>query len=148
MTIFIVAATVAAAPKPMKPAAKDKCPVCGMFVAKYPDFVTQIQFRDGTCVFFDGVKDMLKYYRSLSRYAKGRKLADISAVYVTDYYSLGFVDGYKAFYVSGSDVFGPMGKELLPFEKRSDAQEFLKDHKGRALLTFKEINDTIMKSLE
>ena len=132
----------------MKPTAKDKCPVCGMFVAKYPDFVTQIQFRDGVSVFFDGVKDMLKYYRNLSRYAPGRKQADISAVYVTDYYSLRYIDGRKAFYVSGSDVFGPMGKELVPFEKKSDAQEFLKDHKGRALITFKDINDTVMKSLE
>jgi copper chaperone NosL len=148
MSFFFAVAAVAAAPKPIKPGAKDKCPVCGMFVAKYPDFATQIQFRDGTRVFFDGVKDMLKYYRNLSRFDPARKQTNILAVYVTDYYSLGYVDGYKAFYVSGSDVFGPMGKELVPFEKKSDAQEFLKDHKGRSLLTFQEISDTVMKSLE
>jgi len=148
MAIFFASAAFAAAPKPIKPAAKDKCPVCGMFVAKYPDFVAQIQFRDGTTAFFDGVKDMFKYYRNLSRYAPGRKPADISAVYVTDYYSLGYLDGFQAYYVSGSDVYGPMGKELVPFGKKADAQEFLKDHKGKALLSFKEINDAVMKSLE
>lgn len=148
MVIFLAAVTVAAAPKSMRPAAKDKCPVCGMFVAKFPDFAAQIEFRDGTRVFFDGVKDLSKYYRNLSRYAPGRKKTDIAAVYVTDYYSLVYVDGYTAFYVSGSDVYGPMGKELVPFEKKSDAQEFLKDHKGSALLTFGEINDLVMKSLE
>lgn len=148
LVIFFSVVAFAANPKPMKPEAKDKCPVCGMFVAKYPDFAAQIQFRDGVHVFFDGAKDMFKYYRNLSRYAPGRKLADVSAVYVTDYYSLRSIDGRKAYYVSGGDVYGPMGKELVPFEKKSDAQEFLKDHKGRALLIFAEINDTVMKSLE
>jgi nitrous oxide reductase accessory protein NosL len=119
-----------------------------MFVAKYPDFVAQIQFRDGSAAFFDGVKDMLKYYRNLPRYAPGRKAADISALYVTDYYSLRWLDGFKAYYVSGGDVYGPMGKELIPFGKKSDAQEFLHDHKGRAVFSFREINDAVMKSLE
>lgn len=148
MTILFSAAAFAAGPKPLKPAAKDKCPVCGMFVAKYPDFVAQIQFRNGSAVFFDGVKDMLKYYRNFARYVPGKKATDISALYVTDYYSLRYLDGFKAYYVSGSDVFGPMGKELIPFGNKSDAQEFLRDHKGRAILSFREINDAIMKSLE
>lgn len=148
MTIFFSDAAIAAGPKPLKPAAKDKCPVCGMFVAKYPDFAAQIQFRDGSVAFFDGVKDMFKYYRNLSRYASRKKAADISTLYVTDYYSLRYLDGFKAFYVSGSDVFGPMGKELIPFGKKSDAQEFLRDHKGRAILSFHEITDAVMKNLE
>ena len=25
-----------------------KCPVCGMFVAKYPDWTSTIRFKDGT----------------------------------------------------------------------------------------------------
>ena len=148
MVFLFAVSAFAAGSKPMKPAAKDKCPVCGMFVAKYPDFVAQIHFRDGSSVFFDGVKDMLKYYRNISRYASGRKLADVSAIYVTDYYSLGQIDGYKAYYVSGSDVFGPMGKELVPFEKKADAQEFMKDHKGRAILGFRDVNAAVMKSLD
>ena len=44
-----------------KPSAKDKCPVCGMFVAKYPDWLAAVRFRDGSHVFFDGAKDMFKY---------------------------------------------------------------------------------------
>ena len=134
--------------KPVTLSAKDKCPVCGMFVAKYPDFSAQIIFRDGTYAVFDGVKDMLKYYTDLPRYALGKKKADIAAIYVTNYYTLGLIDGYKAYYVSGSDVFGPMGKELVPFDKKNDAVEFMKDHKGRSILTFREINASVIKSLE
>ncbi len=66
LVIFLVLASVtllAAQPGgPVKPAPTDKCPVCGMFVAKYPDFVARIDFKDGSYAFFDGVKDMLKFY--------------------------------------------------------------------------------------
>ena len=73
---------------PAKPSSKDKCPVCGMFVAKYPDFLAQILYRDGSWVFFDGAKDMFKYYFDIRRYHPSRNLSDIEAVYVTDYYNL------------------------------------------------------------
>jgi nitrous oxide reductase accessory protein NosL len=147
-TLLVASSALGAGPKPVTPLPKDKCPVCGMFVAKYPDFVAQIIFRDGTCAVFDGVKDMLKYRYSIARFAPGKKAADIAAIYATDYYTLSHIDGYRAFFVFGSDVFGPMGKELIPFQKKADALEFMKDHKGRAVLTFKEITPSVMKSLE
>ena len=34
--------------KPAKPSPKDKCTVCGMFVAKYPDFAAQIAFKESS----------------------------------------------------------------------------------------------------
>ena len=67
---------------------------------------------------------------------------------MTDYYSLGLIDGFKAFYVSGSDIYGPMGKDLIRFEKEADASEFLKDHKGKAVLRFQDINKDVMKGLD
>ena len=60
-------------------------------------------------------------------------------MFVTDYYSLEPIDGRAAFYVIGSDVFGPMGKELVPFARREDAEEFLRDHSGRRIIVFDEI---------
>jgi len=133
---------------PVKPGPGDKCPVCGMFVAKYPDWIAEIVFKDGSVVFFDGVKDMLKYYFNLKKYNPRKTQADISAVFVTDYYTVEFVDGRTAFYVSGSDVYGPMGKELIPFEKEAEAREFLKDHKGKAVLAFSEIDAEVIKRLD
>ncbi|MGE5238756.1 MAG: nitrous oxide reductase accessory protein NosL [Chloroflexota bacterium] len=134
--------------KPVKPAEKDKCPVCGMFVAKYPDFVAEIIFKNGSYAVFDGVKDMMKYYFDMAKYDPSKKADDIDSIYVTDYYSLTPVDGHAAFYVLGSDVYGPMGKELVPFGKEKDAQEFKKDHKGKAILKFKEITAETLKELE
>ena len=134
--------------KPAKITPTDKCPVCGMFVAKYPDFVDQIVFKDGTHAFFDGVKDMMKYYFDLPKYNPGKTKADIAAILVTDYYTLKLSDGLKAWYVVGSDVYGPMGKELMPFKDEAAAKEFKVDHKGTAILSFQDITPALIKTLD
>ncbi len=134
--------------KPTKPSVKDKCPVCGMFVAKYPDFLAEIIYKDGTYAVFDGAKDMFKYFFNLRKYNPSRKVQDIDSIYVTDYYQLTWIDGFKATYVIGSDIYGPMGKEPIPFAKEGEALEFKKDHKGNSLLMFKEITPEIIRSLD
>jgi nitrous oxide reductase accessory protein NosL len=131
-----------------KPGARDKCPVCGMFVAKYPDWLTAVRFRDGSHVYFDGAKDMFKYLHDLKRYDPVRKPENIQAVLVMDYYRLSWIDARKAWYVLGSDVFGPMGRELIPLEKEADAKEFLKDHKGIQIVRFADATMEVIKTLD
>jgi len=109
----------------------EKCPVCGMFVYKYPRWAAQIFLPDNSHLSFDGVKDMTKYLNS-------HKVA-IKKILVTDYYTQKAIDGKKAFYVIGSDVYGPMGEEAIPFENIDDAKSFLKDHRGKKILKLKEI---------
>ena len=60
--ILSLSYAVAAEPEPVQPSKKDKCPVCGMFVYKYPDWVGEIIFKDGSIAFFDGAKDLFKFY--------------------------------------------------------------------------------------
>jgi nitrous oxide reductase accessory protein NosL len=134
--------------KPIKPSPKDKCPVCGMFVAKYPDFIAEILFKDGSSAFFDGTKDMFKYYFNLKKYHSSKNLSDIDSIYVTSYYDLTFIDGLRAYYVLGSDIYGPMGRELIPFEKEAEAKDFMKDHQGKSILRFKEVNYELIKTLD
>ena len=133
---------------PVVPKPADKCPVCGMFVAKYPDFLAQVIYTDGTYALFDGAKDLFKYLFALDTYAAGRNRADIASVYVTDYYSLSPVDGRTAWYVVGSDVFGPMGRELIPFAREAEAREFLQDHAGTGLLRFDTVTPAIIGKLD
>lgn len=131
-----------------KPAARDKCPVCGMFVAKYPDWVMVIVYRDGYRVFFDGAKDMFKYLFDLKRFAPSRKSGDIRAVLVRDYYHLSTIDARNAWYIIGSDIYGPMGRELIPLEHEDDAREFLNDHQGKKILKYSEITREVIKTLD
>ena len=119
-----------------------------MFVYKYPDWVGQIIFNDGSMAFFDGTKDLFKYYFNLNKYNPEKTLNDIAAIYVTEYYDMKIVDSTGAFFVIGSDVYGPMGKELIPFVSESDAEGFKKDHKGKRILRFEDITPGIIKMLD
>ena len=149
IVLFITGASLALAGdlKPHKVGPKDKCPVCGMFVTKYPDFAAQIQFRDGLTVHFDGAKDMFKYYLNLSRYAPGKKPDDINAVFVTNYYDLTLTNALPAYYVLESDVYGPMGRELIPFTRESEAHDFMKDHRGKSIIRFRDVTPAVLKPL-
>ncbi len=125
---------------------EEKCPVCGMFAYKYPRWAAQI-FHGDKHFSFDGVKDLVKFMHNPKAYGFKDKL-EIKKILVTDYYSQSAIDGKKAFYVVGSDVLGPMGHELIPFAKKSDAETFLKDHKGEKILTLKEITDELISKLD
>lgn len=123
----------------IKPSDKDKCPVCGMFVHKYPKWIAEIIFNDGTYAAFDGPKDMIKYFFNVSKYNRNKTKADIAEIYVTEYYTTGRMKAEDVLFVTGSDVFGPMGVELVPVRGMEEARSFMKDHKGTKILRFSEI---------
>jgi len=126
---------------------KDLCPVCGMFVYKYPNWVSQIIFGDKTYAFFDGAKDMFKYLFDLKKYNPKKKVENIVAVWVPDYYTTKLIDGREAYYVVGSDVLGPMGLELIPHKSEKAANAFVKDHGGQRILRFHEVDLNLIESL-
>lgn len=123
----------------------DKCPVCGMFVAKYKNWLSQIIYKDGTYAVFDGPKDMFKYYLNIGNYNPSKKSSDIAAIHVTEYYSTKVMDARQMVFVLGSDVYGPMGDELIPIASEKAAGEFMKDHKGKKALRFNEVNTKHLK---
>jgi len=119
------------------PGPDDRCAVCGMFVHKYPNWVATVVFADGTQVFFDGPKDLFRYLLDLEKYkAPDQEIVQVS---VTDYYRVKLIDAKTAHFVSGSDVMGPMGPELVPLEKRDDAETFAQDHGSREILEFDDV---------
>lgn len=125
----------------------DRCPVCGMFVYKYPKWVALIVFQDGGHYFYDGAKDMFKHIFNTAKYTPGQSAEGIQEIHVTDYYDVELIDAKSAFYVIGSDVLGPMGHELLPFKDQESAQEFLEDHKGKSILRYQDITPAVIESL-
>ena len=131
-----------------QPGEKDLCPVCGMLVSKYPNWVAVVKYRDGHAHFFDGAKDMFKYLHDLPKYAPGHRKENIAGIHVTEFYGLNKIDARKAHYVIGSDVLGPMGHEFVPLETRTDAEEFLKDHKGRQILTFEQASAALVGQVD
>jgi len=119
-----------------------------MFVAKYPDWIGQILFKDGTMAFFDGAKDLFKYYFNLKKYNPKKKTGDVEAIFVTEYYTLAPIEASRAYFVIGSEVYGPMGHELVPLESVDAAEEFMKDHQGKQILKFEEITPKVIATLD
>ncbi len=126
----------------------DRCPVCGMFVYKYPKWVAQIYFKNSDSYFYDGAKDMFKHIFETAKYTPDKSAGQIEKILVTDYYQVELIDAKSAFYVIGSDVLGPMGHELLPFKEEDAAKEFMEDHEGKSIIRFQDVNPKLIESLD
>ena len=123
-----------------------KCPVCGMFTAKYPKWVATIKEEDGKTYYFDGVKDMMKYYFDPKRYHHKKQV--FREILVSDYYTLKPLTAKDAWYVIGANIYGPMGNEFIPFKTQADAKEFLKEHFGKKIVKFADITEDLVYSLD
>ena len=117
----------------------EKCPVCGMFIYKYPKWATQIFYGDKHYS-FDGIKDMFKYYFDNKE--------GISEMLILDWYTQKTIDATRAFYVIGSDTYGPMGHELIGFKDEADAKTFYMDHRGKKVIRFEDVTKEIVYKLD
>jgi len=124
---------------------KAKCPVCGMFVAKYPKWAARIE-ADSRNYYFDGVKDMMKFYIFDVDFPFDRN--KMIHMEVTDFYTIEAIEAKQAFYVIGSDMYGPMGNELIPFSTHDAAENFMKDHRGKKIILFHEITPQLVMGLD
>jgi nitrous oxide reductase accessory protein NosL len=106
------------------------CGVCGMYPAQYPQWQTEVLFKDNSMTAFDGGKCMFRFLRNMAKFAPDRTEADIAMIWVKDFATGAWVDGTTASYVVASDVLGPMGKELIPFASEEAAQKFRQQHGG------------------
>ena len=122
------------------------CGRCGMYPANYPRWQTQVIFTDGSMTPFDGCKCMFNFIFSMELQGQGHKSEDIAAVFVKDFNTGEWLNARDAYFVVGSGVMGPMGKELIPFAGRDAAVEF---HRGQGgdLKTYAEITPEVMKNL-
>jgi nitrous oxide reductase accessory protein NosL len=122
-----------------------KCPVCGMFVSKYPKWAAEMVVG-GKTYYFDGVKDMMKFYIFDGDFPYDR--SKIEKMLVTDFYTLEAIPAQKAYYVLGSKLYGPMGNELIPFKTEKEAKDFIADHGGERIVRFKDITGKMVMGLD
>ncbi|MCM2263782.1 MAG: nitrous oxide reductase accessory protein NosL [Desulfuromonadales bacterium] len=127
------AAALAAVPPPEE---KDRCAVCGMFVAPFPQWTAALELKDGRRFYFDGPKDLFIGLFDLPTYFPGVSAEQVTGVYVTEYYGASLKPAAEVIFVTGSDVLGPMGQELVPVIGREPAETFRRDHAGKALMRF------------
>jgi nitrous oxide reductase accessory protein NosL len=125
-----------------------KCQHCGMPSEKYPKWHVKLKSDTQTqwtcsprCMLL-----LVQYHQTGTK-----KIIQPKKILVKDYYTLKEIDAKKAFFVSKSDVLGPMGADFVPFENKKSAQDFIKEHKSTTenLFSFEQINlEIIKKALE
>ncbi|HIP46385.1 MAG TPA: hypothetical protein EYG95_02365 [Campylobacterales bacterium] len=142
LTLFLTSKEKITTTKPLFVPEKSRCPVCGMFTAKYPKWVAIIEIKDGKKYYFDGVKDMMKFYFDPVQFH--HKKEPLAKILVSDYYTLDGIDAKEAHYVIGSNIYGPMGEELIPFKTKADAKNFLLEHHGKKILSFDMIQEKFL----
>lgn len=146
LAVGVTAAVLSAAGKPPNSGSSDRCAVCGMLVAEYPNWVAAVVLEDGGRLFFDGPKDMFRFVLEPKKYVPDGDLDrdDLAEIWVTGYYTTRMIDAETAFFVLGSDVMGPMGAELVPLTTREQAESFRADHGGERVLAFQEVTPELV----
>ena len=119
-----------------------------MFVQRHLDWLAVLELDSAPSQFFCGPKDLFKFLHFPERYRPEISRKSILAIHLKDYYTLEVIDGRKAFFVTGSDIRGPMGNDLIPFARRADAEGFLQDHDGRRLVPFAETTPALLQEQE
>ncbi|BDU77329.1 nitrous oxide reductase accessory protein NosL [Mesoterricola sediminis] len=148
LAAFVASAVLLADPGPPPVGPKAACPVCGMRVTPHGAWVASLTWQDGSASHFDGAKDLFKFLAAPARYLPGRKREAVAALHVREYYGLKPIRAEAAWYVVGSDTLGPMGHELVPLATEADAREFLRDHGGRRILRFPQVDAAVLAGLD
>ncbi|MBQ6655928.1 MAG: nitrous oxide reductase accessory protein NosL [Ottowia sp.] len=123
----------AAAPQAVP--AEARCPVCGMYPARYPKWAAQLRYSDGERRYFDSPVEMLRFLADVPRYDKAHTAADVQGRWLSDASGSGqWIAFENAWVVYGSGVSGPMHASELPaFASEEAAQQFAREHGGHAV---------------
>jgi len=113
------------------------CPVCSMKVATGTLGPAAVVFSDGRVVGFDGTGDFFRYVLDSAKY--GFVPGNIKHLYVTEHGSKKFIEAKQGSFVTGSDVIGGMGPEVVAFSKKEDAEKFKADHHGAKVVGYSEV---------
>lgn len=133
--------------EPRSVPADARCPVCGMFPARFPHWAAQAIYHDGAVQFFDSPVNLHVFLGDVSRYNSAYTGADVAATFVTDVTSGTWVDSFAAHYVHGSNALGPMRDGNLPaFAEREAAERFAAERDG-VVLSADQITAETLRSL-
>lgn len=123
-----------------------RCPVCGMYPYRTPQWAAQIVFNDQSASFFDSPLDLFRFLNNMMLFDKQHKPADVGAIWVADYTTKAWIDAKKVLFVIGSQARGPMNEANLPaFATREAADAHVKAQGGKVLL-FTDITRELIKS--
>jgi copper chaperone NosL len=104
----------------------EHCAHCGMTIADGSGFTAGATASTGAAVWFDAPKCL---FRWLGQPAG----SGATGAWVTEYFTRARTPVDDALYVLGSDIDGPMGRDVVPVAPRDRAEHFASSHGGRVL---------------
>ena len=124
-------------------------PVYLLPLKKYPKWITEAKLDNGKKVHFVSVKSMMTVYFH-QPYFQRHKFIDgnITKLYVQDYINGKKIDAKNAVYLFGSNIVGPHGDDLIPFENREKAKIFQLKNGGTKILPFNKLSKGLIRYLD
>jgi nitrous oxide reductase accessory protein NosL len=119
----------------------DECPVCNMYPARYPLHRCQIQTAERTIFHFCSTRCLFTFLSTPQKFGAPEAVPDL--IWVSDYLSGGWISARTAYYVVGSNEWGPMGFEAFAFDRKTDALDFQGRH-GGAVRTFYQVTPAVI----
>lgn len=133
------------APRPIP--ADARCPVCGMYPARFPRWAAQSIFKDGAAHYFDSPINLFVFLQRVDRYNSRYAVDDVAISFVTDFETGQWIEAQDAFFVHGSSAFGPMRDADLPAFASREAADTLTRSRGGKVLAFTEVTPELIQSL-
>jgi nitrous oxide reductase accessory protein NosL len=117
----------------------DRCPVCAMLPVRYPRFAAAIELKDDRTYYFCSPGCMLKAWLYPKIYL-GAATALLERPMALEYLTGEPLDAREVFWVSGSDVVGPMGPALVPLKDEAHLEAFRRRHGAQHIFRLDELH--------
>lgn len=115
-----------------------RCDLCGMVVESESGWRAGGTDADGHELAFDTPKCLFRHHHERGA---------VGDAWVIEYDSQARQPADGLFYVLGSDVEGPMGRDLVPLASRERAAGFQQDHGGSRVLAYDEVTEAVAAAL-
>jgi len=118
-------------------------------VYKYPQWVVKITAPQNKKIYFSSPKSMFEFYYLFRKWPEFniKSVDDMLEIKVTDYKTFDAIDAKRAFYVYGSNVTSISGDDLIPFKNEYDAKEYAKNHNGKRIFRFSQVQYQLIQLL-
>jgi nitrous oxide reductase accessory protein NosL len=130
----------------MRISPEDRCPVCAMLPIRYPRFAAAIELQEGPTYYFCSPGCMLNAWLHPDIFL-GATAVQLKRPVVLTYLSGEALDARHVFWVSGSDVIGPMGPALVPLKDTTHLEAFRRRHGAKHVFRLDELNHANWETL-
>ena len=125
------------------------CEIRKIKLYQNPIWASKIEFKNGKNAFFCSPKSMFEFYFNEEKWKifEIESQSDFTNILITDYKTSKIVDAKKAFFVYGSSKISPSGDDLVAFESKEDASNYLQKSNGKRIFSFSEVKNSLIRLL-